>query len=74
MMSDGTPRITSTSEGIQRKVTYQPSLAQQESNLMLADSIEDLPLTIGIYRITYHYEDSQGNVAEKVRTINVTAA
>ena len=44
------------------------------SERMLADSMEDLPLTIGIYRITYHYEDSQGNVAEKVRTINVTAA
>lgn len=68
-MSDGTQRVTSTTEGIHYTVTYQFNANTLETDLMLAEGVELVIADSGTYRITYRYTDAQGKTTEQVRTI-----
>lgn len=68
-MSDGTQRVTSTTEGIHYTVTYQLNANTLETDLMLAEGVDLVIADSGIYKISYRYTDAQGKTTQQVRTI-----
>ncbi len=73
-MSDGTQRVTTTTEGIHYTVTYQLNASTLETDLMLAEGVDLVIADSGMYRITYRYTDAQGKTTEQVRTITTVPA
>ena len=73
-MSDGTQRVTTTTEGIHYTVTYQLNASTLETDLMLAEGVDLVIADSGMYRITYRYTDAQGKTTEQVRTITAVPA
>ncbi|MDE7312751.1 MAG: L,D-transpeptidase family protein [Eubacterium sp.] len=68
-MSDGTQRVTTTTEGIHYTVTYQLNANTLETDLMLAEGVDLVIADSGVYKITYRYTDAQGKTTQQVRTI-----
>lgn len=73
-MSDGSQRVATATEGIHYTVTYQLHATAVETDLMLPEGVELVMADTGIYKITYHYTDAQGNTVQKVRMITVAPA
>ena len=73
-MSDGSQRVATATEGIHYTVTYQLHASAVETDLMLPEGVELVMADTGIYKITYHYTDAQGNTVQKVRMITVAPA
>ena len=71
-MSDGTQRVATATEGIHYTVTYQLNTSVAETDLMLPEGVDLVIADTGIYKVTYHYTDAQGNTVQKVRMITVT--
>ncbi len=70
-MTDGSQRVATATEGIHYTVTYQMNASVSETDLMLPEGVDLVLADTGIYKITYHYTDAQGNTVQKVRMITV---
>ena len=68
-MSDGTQKMSTTTDGIQYVITYQLNPDTVETTIMLTDSTDLFIADIGTYRITYQYADEKGNMVQRTRTI-----
>lgn len=71
-MTDKTKKQSETTKGIQYTVAYQAKASAKPETVTVK---KDVLVTQqeGIYTITYRYADKQGNRAERVRTVTVTA-
>lgn len=70
--ADQTQSVSETTDGIQYTVTYQPDAVTPETEIQLDGSTVLSLQSNGIYKITYRYTDTLGNMAEYVRTVIVT--